>query len=374
MSAFAYMNVITWSMFIVAYMSRQMSRNKINVLGERVPNVFGFIIPAIIFSIFSGLRNKSGDTSVYIEKMEEFIAEGVRPSLTFGANTNFDRIMLWTNDLANKFNPFDDNYQIFMMVTAFVALVPTLYVLYKYSASYEVAIALFVYTGIFASSMNGIRQYFAAGILLMGTKFLLSEKKTAFLYYLPFILIAYTIHSSALIMIPVFFLIRRRSFTAMFYIIAAGSVVIAIAFGSFLEDFLGLVEDTSYAVYSTENWFSSGVETGASVFRALVAAVPLVMAFFKQDIIRERLGKRGDMLINLSLFNFVFYVISVYNWIFARFSIYFAVYFILLVVWLVKYAYEEYDRKTVYGITIFLFFLYFLNMRYSIDAYGSKYL
>lgn len=368
------MNIIAVAMFIVAYIASRTPSQKINPLGDKVPNMMGFVIPAVVFSVFSGLRNRAGDTQAYLIKLEEMLQSGDRPGLGFGKNKNFQFIMWWTNDLGNKTGFFKDDYQMFILITALASLIPVIYILYKYSASYELAIALFVYEGYFAASLNGIRQYVAAGIMVLATKYLLSEKKNAFFYYLPFILISYTIHSSVIILVPIFFLIRRKSFTAMFYVITVASIVITITFDSFLSTFFDTIENTSYSGYATTGWFTSGEEGGASVFRALVAAVPLVLSYFRLDFIRERLGKKGDMLINLCLFRTVFQIVAVYNWIFARLTIYLDVYYIILLIWLLKYAYAEYDRKVVYGLATFLFYIYFNNMRYMIDAYSSKYI
>ncbi|MCR4616171.1 MAG: EpsG family protein [Clostridiales bacterium] len=336
--------------------------------------MMGFVIPAVVFSVFSGLRNRAGDTEAYIVKLGELLEAGTKPTLSFGKNKNFPVVMWWSNDMAENLHIFDDNYQLFIMITAIVSLVPVIYILYKYSASYELAIALFVYTGYFAASLNGIRQYFAAGIMILATKYLLSEKKDAIIYYLPFLLIAYTIHSSSIIMLPIFFLIRRKSFTPMFYFIIVASIGLTIAFDSFLSTFFDMIEDTSYSLYATEGWFTSGEEQGASLFRAMVAAVPLILSYFRLDFIRENLGKKGDMLINLCLFKTVFQIVAVYNWIFSRMTIYLDIYYIILLVWLLKYAYAGYNRKVVYGSTTVLFYIYFNNMKYMIDAYTSKYI
>ena len=89
-------------------------------------------------------------------------------------------------------------------IMAFFCLAPTAYIIAKYSKNVWLSCHLYVCLTFYYSSMNFIRQTLAATIILLAYK-LFTERKT-----IPFIivvLIASTIHGSALVMIPLYFVI-----------------------------------------------------------------------------------------------------------------------------------------------------------------------
>ena len=52
--------------YLIAFFARSTPLNRLNMFGEPVPNPIGFVIPALAFGIFSGLRNNMGDTFFYV--------------------------------------------------------------------------------------------------------------------------------------------------------------------------------------------------------------------------------------------------------------------------------------------------------------------
>ena len=54
-----------------------------------------------------------------------------------------------------------------------------------------------------------------------------------------------------------------------------------------------------------------------------VSAVPLVIAFFGKEKLRE-LWPKSDYIVNLATLGVVFLILATKNWIFARFNIYFS--------------------------------------------------
>ena len=81
-----------------------------------------------------------------------------------------------------------------------------------------IELSLFVYiaSGIYTVSMNGIRQSLAAAIIFAATKYILDGNFKKFLLV---ILLASTIHQTALIFIPIYFIVRRKAWTRDTYIL-----------------------------------------------------------------------------------------------------------------------------------------------------------
>lgn len=293
-----------------------------NALGRRRPNILGVLITLAAAVLFSGLRNNIGDTVYYIH--------------TYNLDAENGMKMPVIGDKAFLFQLFqyilhqaEADPSVFIMICSIVTLVPMIWLFYKYSADYSLSVFLFFTMGIFASTLNGIRQYVATGLLLLGTKYLFSAKKTDFWKYLVIVLIASQIHSSALIMIPIYFLCRRRAWSPPALISVAVGVAGLILVSMFLPSFLTLLEDTSYSVYA-DGWFEEGGSSGgANILRVAFNIMPTVLAALFSKQVRQ-FGPVADILINLSLVHSAIYMLAFYNWIFARFAFYTYAYVVLL--------------------------------------------
>lgn len=360
-----YLSGIVLICCLMASFARRYPLHKKGALGQPLPNPVGFLVPAVLFTVFSGLRNNIGDTVYTIHSYNLLADNNPRPSL--GSREYLYYTMI------HYLREATDNPQWMILIAAVFSCVPVIYILYKYSVPYELGIFLFVGTAYYTFSFNGMRQYMAAGILLMGSRYLFSQDKRAWLKYFAVVLIAFSIHSSAVIMIPVFFIVRRKAWSVTTFAVVFFSLLTALLFDAFLPQFLETIKETDYAIYEQRQWFTAGVEKGSSVVRVAVMAVPLVIAWLAKPSV-AKLGKTGDILVNLAVVNLAFYIVSLYNWIFARFAIYTGIYFIVLLCWLVSNSFRQRDKKIVYLACILLFGGYFWAVRYSIAGYASEYI
>ena len=126
------------------------------------------------------------------------------------------------------------------------------------------------------------------------------------------------------------------------------------------------ISGTQYAHY--ENF----QEGGANVVRVLVSVVPLVIAFIGREKLRE-VFPNGDVFVNMALLSVVLMLISTQNWIFARLTIYFNLYQLVLMGWLVK-LFRAKDQRFVYFAMLSLYFIFsfyenviILGIQYSSD-------
>lgn len=334
-------------------------------LGQPLPNPFCLILPFSFYISFAGLRKTIGDTFYYIYSFENLPDEN---ELDFSLIFEGNAYTVLQNFIRNQ----TDDAQVLIFVCAIMALVPPLIILYLYSSPFDLGIYLFVTYGYLGGMMDGMRQYMAAAILILGTRFLFSMKKGAFFKYAVVVLVAQCFHRSALIMLVIFFVVRRRAWKLSSYLIVFGSIIATLCFDTFLPSFLGALEDTSYSNYAQNGWFTDGVEGGSSLLRAVVAAAPIVVAYLNRNRMRM-LGHIGDILINLAFLNVAIYIVAMYNWIFARFAIYLMIYYIILTAWVVTYAVKPKDRMVYTTGLVILFFLYSRKLSYQISMYQSDY-
>jgi transmembrane protein EpsG len=318
----------------LAWMTQQMpQRRRGPLLNNQVANPLGYLITAGVLLLFSGTRYNFGDTYFYRHTYQLLLWSGNAggpPTDWFHANGSFGLVQYWASRLGNGelVSPFgEEPGQKMILVFSALYLLPALWVLFRHGEGYAQAIYFFITTGTFVASMNGIRQYAAAGILLLGTRFLFEERRMlhGFLCYLPFIVFAWTMHSSALLMVPVFFLARFRAYSIWSYLILIGSAGSVLLSKFVMPGFYNALGG-DYSVYGSEAWGAGG----ASLLRALVAVAPLAVAYFFREPLRAMLGKRWDILVNISFINAAIHILGLYDVIFVRLSIYVYIYHILL--------------------------------------------
>lgn len=357
--------VATFAMCLIAVAARSIPLKAKGGLGQPLPNPIAVIIPLVFFVSFAGLRKTIGDTYFYM-----YSFAGLSDENEVSLKLLFDRqgFALIQNIIRNC----TDDPQVLIFVCSAIALVPALIMLYYYSAPFDLSIFLFVAYGYLGGMMDGMRQYMAAAIILIGTKYIFSMKRGAFFKYAVFVLIAYCIHSTAIIMLAVYFVVRRKAWKTSSYLIVIGSVIVTVCFDAILPSFLNALEDTSYSAYSSNGWFTDGKEGGSSLYRVIVAAAPIIVAYLNKERVK-RLGHIGDILINMAFLSVAIYMVATYNWIFARLGIYLQPFYIILTGWLVYYGVKPKDRAIYTTGMFFLFFLYSRFMAYQINMYQSDY-
>lgn len=311
---------------------------------------------ALTLAIVAGLRNNIGDTFFYMHAYEVE---------DFSWNAIVQRKDVGFNILQMLLKQISDDPQILIFVTAFFTNVLIVIVLYKYSRLLDLSLYIYITSGAFIVSMNGVRQFLAAAIIFAATKSLLDGKWKPFMLV---VLFASFLHQSALVMIPLYFIVRRKAWTGMTFFLLLLAVLVVIGFQQFSELLFATIKNTQYGKYESFN------QGGANYLRVIVLAVPLLIAFFGREKLRQ-LFPKSDVIVNLTMVGFVLMIISTQNWIFARMSLYFCLYQIILLGWLVK-LFRPKDQKFMYIIILVLYFIYFYfeNVLILDIRYTSKYL
>lgn len=318
------------------------------------PNKIFTILATIVLVVVSGLRNNIGDTPVYIEiyKYIEFTWATILDEKDFGFAV-FQMLLKYISA----------NPQFLLLVTALITNGIIIYVFYNYARLFEIAVFVYIASGMYLVTMNGVRQYLAASLIFLATKYLFDGN---FIKYFLVVVVAATLHKSALIVIPVYFIVRRKAWTRLTIILLGLTLLATIGYGFFSELLFRAIEDTQYGEYAE---FSEG---GANIMRSVVSFVPLVIAYLGREKFREIFPK-SDYIVNLSIMSLLFMIIATQNWIFARFTIYFGIYDIILLSWVVK-LFKDKDQKFIYYGILVCYFIYFIyeyvitqNVQYRSD-------
>ncbi|WP_227936344.1 EpsG family protein [Alkalihalobacillus deserti] len=296
-------------------------------------NKFFAFLALTTLVLVSGLRNNVGDTYYYMHSYREF--DITWETIDFTGDFGFNILQMLLQQVSR-------DPQIMILTTAVLTNILIGMTLYHYSRMFELSLYVYITIGYFLVSMNGIRQYLAAAIIFAATKFIINGD---FKKYLLVVLLASTIHQTALILIPIYFVVRRPAWSKTTYLLLFLSIIIVSGFNEFMNLLFTAIEDTKYGEYKD---FQEG---GASTLRVGVAFVPIILAFIGRDKLKE-LFPKSDVIVNMSLLSVVFMIISTQNWIFARFSIYFGLYQLILVSWIVKLFVEKDQRLIYYGILV----------------------
>ncbi|PGL35402.1 capsular biosynthesis protein [Bacillus cereus] len=326
--------------FILAFFARYFAMPVTTGIVMLKPNRLLILMATTSLVLVSGFRNNIGDTYFYMHafKVNDFNWENVQDSKNIGFSILQMILKMYTNDP-----------QILIFITALTTNILIVAVLYKYSRMIELSLYVYIASGMYLVSMNGLRQYLAAAIIFTATKYILNGNWKK---YFLIVLFASTFHQSALVLIPIYFLVRRKAWSTITFILLFIAVLIVLGFNQFAEVFFATIGDTQYGHYKD---FQEG---GANVLRVAVDATPLILAFIGRHKLRE-LFPQSDYIVNMSLLGLVFMIISTQNWIFARFSIYFGIYQLILISWVVK-LFTDKDQKFIYYAVLVCYFIYFV--------------
>ncbi|MEK3881799.1 EpsG family protein [Paenibacillus sp. PL2-23] len=347
-----------WFTLLVVFMNAALARY-FSIATERgplpiIPNKIYIAFAALCLVLVAGLRNNIGDTYLYMHSyvVDDFSWAAVLQKDDIGFNL-FQMLL----------KQVSDDPQIMIFITAFLTNLLIIIVFYQYSRLVELSLFAYITTGAFIVSMNGIRQYLAAAIVFAATKALVEGK---WKIYFPVVIFASFFHQSALILLPIYFMVRRKAWTLTSTILLGISILIVVGFNYFSTMLFSVIENTQYAEYQN---FQEG---GANILRVLIYALPILIAYLGR-VKLQAIFPQSDVFVNLSIVGAIIMIISTQNWIFARLGIYFTLYQLVLMGWIVK-LFREKDQRFVYLIFICFYFLYFfyenviiLDIRYSSD-------
>jgi transmembrane protein EpsG len=226
---------------------------------------------------------------------------------------------------------------------------------YRYSTSFTMSIYLFMATSSFLWMVNGMRQFVAVTFILLFVEWLKKRKTILFILV---IVLAYFIHSSALIWIPVYFIIKYKPWSKAFIWL---SLFVTVLLFAYLQS--PLIDSSEFSYLNQASY-----QTGINPLRVIVMAIPTVIAFWKRKIIEEKSNAFVNVWINLSVITTECYIVGMFtSGIIGRIPAYFQPFNYLLLPWMAKYVFTEKSDR-VFIVTVYIvLFAYFL-----FDMYGAK--
>ncbi len=297
---------IIWIVLAGAFLSYVFPRRD-ELVEDRLKQCWLYIpafILAVPYVIWAGFRTTSwGDTGAY-RQMFLNAPGSLRMLGEYLETVNKDKGFAVLTVLIKCFAGGAD--YVYLLLIAVIQMGILVLIYRKYSENYWVSIFLFIASCEYMSWMhNGIRQFLAVMIIFAATPLLLKKK------YIPLIgviLLASTIHASALIMIPIVFIVQGDAWNirTILMIIAAGFILIwADQFTEILDYLLSNTQYSSVVLDWTE-WKDDGM----SPIRVLVYAIPTILALLGYNQIREEGSDMINVMVNFSIMTTVISLIS----------------------------------------------------------------
>ncbi|WP_435645162.1 EpsG family protein [Butyricicoccus porcorum] len=344
--------MFTGGLFLKVFSSR-----KRELVGGQVETRWR-MLPAIImvvpYIIWAGYRNDIGDTYAYrevfknapatLEQLPIYLDE-ITKDKGFSALVVLIKATLGNSDV------------LFFLVLAAVQILCISVIFRKYSSDYWLSIFLFIASTDYLSWVfNGIRQFTAVTIIFAATGLILKRK---YLLLIVVILLASTIHGSALLMLPVVFIIQGKAWnkkTVLCVLIGIGALIFVDQFTNILDI---LLSDTQYknVVSDWETWG----DDGTNPLRILVYSIPMLLSLIGYRKIKQDNNAVINMCVNASIISTVIGALSIVtSGIFiGRLPIYCSLYSYILLPWEIRHLFRKHTAEMIYVATIICYIIFF---------------
>lgn len=244
-----------------------------------------------------------GDTSLYVQgfgRMPNTLSE--LPSYIAGVEKDkgFSVFAIIIKTIIGN------NPSLYLGILASIHIGALVLVFRKYSSNFIMALFLFVATTDYISWMhNGIRQFTAVVLIFAATELMLKKK---YVPLIAIILLASTFHGSALMMLPIVFIVQGEAWNKK-TILAICIVVLAIVYVDKFTNILNeALIDTQYTnvVSDWKEW----EDDGTNPIRVLIYAIPTLLSLVGYPFINAEKDSTINLACNLAIISTMLYCLS----------------------------------------------------------------
>ncbi len=250
--------------------------------------IFFSVIVALILVFLSGLRSGIGDTPFYKHSYELLVQNPNQ--FKFDGDFALNLLSLFLMQIST-------NPQILIFTVALITNILNVIMFNKYRSYLELQVYMYITSGYYITTMNGLRQCLAAALLFACTQLIIKGK---FIPYCICVVLISTFHESALMMLPIYFVVRQEAWSKKIVIFIGLAVVGVFGYNIISPIIFKALESTSYGHYSQFN--EGGIP---SAMRTLVNSVPVIFAYLKRHELKEK-WPDSNIFVNMSIINVIF--------------------------------------------------------------------
>lgn len=303
---------------------------------------FSAIIMILPFIIWAGFRKDFGDTYVYRKGFQN-ASGGLSAALSVlfgdGKDTGYYAFLIIMKSILGN------REELYFTIIAAVQMLCLVYVFRRYSSNYWMCIFLFIVSTDYLSWMhNGMRQFIAVALIFAGFP-LLVEKKHISMSLL--IILSSLFHGSALLMLPIIFVIQGEAWNAKTILMLLLTMLIVAFVDRFTPILNDMLQETQYDdMVTNEIWT---VDDGTNIFRVLVYSAPALLSLFGLRYIRAAHNPIMNICVNCSIVTMALYCIaSVTSGIYiGRLPIYTTLQGYIALPWMIDQIFERKSAKLV---------------------------
>ena len=203
-----------------------------------------------------------------------------------------------------------------------------------------------------------MRQFIAVAIIFAGFQYLVEKR---YIKMVLLILLASSFHGSALLMIPIVFIVQGKAWDIKTVLMLLATAVVIAFIDRFSPILNDLLQDTQYdGMMTNEIWTT---DNGTNIIRVAVYSVPAVFSLFGLKYIRAAHNPVMNICVNCSIVTMALYLVaSVSSGIYiGRLPIYTTLQGYMALPWMIDQIFEERSARLVryvmYG--AYLIFFYF---------------
>ena len=357
--------IFQWQLFVllivIAILAPMLGqRTMVNSYGEK--QIHYTWIPILVLAIpmiyMAGTRSRTalnfGDTSAYLSSFISAPTSLSELFASFTEDTKDKGFEVFTTVVKSIIGNREIIY--FTLIAAICVL--CVLVTYKnYSCNFIISVFLFIASGDYVQwTFNGIRQFIPVAILFACIGLILKKR------YVPLIvliLILSTIHATALLMLPMIFIVQGKAWNKKTLLFGV-AIILSIAFVDQFTDLItNLMENTQYSG-EVDQYLST---EGTSFQRVLFYSLPAILSLIFRKQIKEANNPIINLAANMCLVAAFAYILSGFtSGIFlGRIPIYFSLYSYILIPWIVEHAFTKRSVIVINAVIIccYLVFYYY---------------
>lgn len=302
--------------------------------------LFWVILTTLILIVLSGLRKGVGDT--YFYKHSFTILAQNPDSFKFEGDFALNLLSLIIIN-------FTTEPQVLIFIASLITNLVNMIMFNKYRSYLELQVYIYITSGYYTVTMNGLRQCIAAALAFLCTYFIKKEK---FLWYFLFIVLISKFHNSALALIPLYFVVKEKAWSKRMVIFMILSIFTIVFYQIVSPLIFKMLDFINYSKYQNFN------EGGSSFMRVLVNSVPVILAYIKRKELEEK-WEESNIFVNMSIINLIFVALGMFNWIYNRFSLYTQLYNFILIPYMIKNIFVGKEKRLLYIGAFICYFIFF---------------
>lgn len=239
------------------------------------------------------------------------------------------------------------NTQCFILFTSFLSIAPISFIIYKYSNNIIFSFWIFASLQIYYFGFSGIRQAIAISICCLSFHYIVKKQIPIFV---SLVLLASTIHTSALLFLPAYWLYHKVNISSKMLCVS----LIGIAFGVF--SLRSIATTIVSLLFGGEKYLSALEIEGVPSYNLLIIFIVILLASYLSN--DEKILKfRSFILVTVAFQSLG--LITTYA---TRIGYYYYVFFPIIIPIIIGTSPFIKEKKIIIGIACILFCLFFFHV------------